>query len=102
MNTTPVANVLEMPLEEPVLVFTIAMAIFLAGPLIVKRLGQPGIVGIVVFGALVGPDALEIVDHPARSCCSVRSGSSICCLPSGSNSISVGSKRLRRTRRCSG
>ncbi|MWV39223.1 cation:proton antiporter [Natrialba sp. INN-245] len=63
MNTTPVANVLEMPLEEPVLVFTIAMAIFLAGPLIVKRLGQPGIVGIVVLGALVGPDALEIVDH---------------------------------------
>ncbi|MFP8952642.1 cation:proton antiporter [Natrialbaceae archaeon A-arb3/5] len=57
------ADVLALPLEQPVLVFTIAMAIFLAGPLIVKRLGQPGIVGIVLFGALVGPGALELVEH---------------------------------------
>ena len=50
-------------LEEPVLVFAIAMIVFLAGPLVVKRLGQPGIVGIVVVGAAIGPDALEIVEH---------------------------------------
>ncbi len=49
--------------EEPVLVFAIAMTVFLVGPLLVKRLGQPGIVGIVVFGAIIGPDALAIVEH---------------------------------------
>ena len=53
----------ELPLEEPVLVFAIAMAVFLVGPLLVKRLGQPGIVGIVLFGAVIGPDALELVGH---------------------------------------
>ncbi|RQG97074.1 cation:proton antiporter [Natrarchaeobius chitinivorans] len=58
-----VTSVLEVPLEEPVLVFTIAMAIFLVGPLLIKRLGQPGIVGIVVFGAIIGPGALELVSH---------------------------------------
>ncbi len=54
---------LELPLEQPVLIFTIALAVFLIAPLLVKRLGQPGIVGIVIFGALIGPGALEIVDH---------------------------------------
>ncbi|THE66372.1 cation:proton antiporter [Salinadaptatus halalkaliphilus] len=39
------------------------MVIFLGGPLLAKRVGQPGIVGIVVFGALVGPGALGVVDH---------------------------------------
>ncbi|MDQ2052582.1 cation:proton antiporter [Natronolimnohabitans sp. A-GB9] len=53
----------DVPLEQPVLVFALAMVIFLVGPLLVKRLGQPGIVGIVVFGALIGPGALEVVEH---------------------------------------
>ncbi|GAB3664388.1 cation:proton antiporter domain-containing protein [Halopiger thermotolerans] len=52
-----------LPLEQPVLVFTIAMAVFLVGPLFVKRLGQPGIVGVVLLGAAIGPDALEFVSH---------------------------------------
>ncbi|RQG91270.1 cation:proton antiporter [Natrarchaeobius halalkaliphilus] len=63
MNLTLALSVLELPLDQPVLVFAIAMAIFLAGPLIVKRLGQPGIVGIVVLGAIIGPGALELVEH---------------------------------------
>jgi len=60
---TLASSPVSVSLEEPVLVFTIAMFVFLAGPLLVKRFGQPGIVGIVVFGALIGPDALEIVEH---------------------------------------
>ncbi|MFP8888768.1 cation:proton antiporter [Natrialbaceae archaeon A-CW2] len=61
--TAGTSSPIGIALEEPVLVFAIAMAVFLAGPLIVKRLGQPGIVGIVVVGAIIGPDALEIVEH---------------------------------------
>ncbi|APW99259.1 cation/H(+) antiporter [Halobiforma lacisalsi AJ5] len=66
LTPTPTPQLVDLPrfpLEEPVLVFAVAMAIFLAGPLFVKRLGQPGIVGVVVFGALVGPGALEVVEH---------------------------------------
>ena len=54
---------LSFPLEEPVLVFTIAIIAFLVGPLLIKRLGQPGIVGIVLLGVAVGPGALGIVAH---------------------------------------
>ncbi len=57
----PFIAAVDIPLEEPVLVFTVAMAVFLIGPLLVKRFGQPGIVGIVLLGAIIGPDALEIV-----------------------------------------
>ncbi len=63
MITPLVVDGLEVPLDQPVLVFTVAMAVFLIGPLLAKRLGQPGIVGIVVFGAIIGPGALEFVEH---------------------------------------
>ncbi len=53
------------PLEEPVLIFTLALAAFLIGPLAIKRLGQPGIVGIVLIGALIGPGGLGIVADSA-------------------------------------
>ncbi|MFC4540748.1 cation:proton antiporter [Halosolutus amylolyticus] len=53
----------ELPLEEPVLVFTIALAVFLVGPLLVRRLGQPGIIGIVLFGAILGPGGTGLVAH---------------------------------------
>ncbi|NKE35615.1 cation:proton antiporter [Natronococcus sp. JC468] len=65
MNWLPffVVDGFGLPLDQPVLIFALAMIIFLVGPLLVKRLGQPGIVGIVVFGAIVGPGALGVVDH---------------------------------------
>ncbi|ELY95260.1 sodium/hydrogen exchanger [Natrialba chahannaoensis JCM 10990] len=58
-----VVESVSLPVEEPIFVFTAAMIVFLVGPLLIKRLGQPGIVGIVLFGAIIGPDALEIVEH---------------------------------------
>ncbi len=60
---TPLATSLGLPLDQPVLVFAIAMGVFLIGPLLAKRLGQPGIVGVVLFGALIGPGILGIVDQ---------------------------------------
>ncbi|AXR78659.1 cation:proton antiporter [Natrarchaeobaculum sulfurireducens] len=63
MNATPLPAVLGLALEQPVLVFTIAMIVFLVAPLLAKRFGQPGIVGIVIVGALLGPGALGVVEH---------------------------------------
>ncbi len=51
------------PLEDPVIVFTIALTAFLVGPLAIKRLGQPGIVGIVLLGAILGPGGAGVVEH---------------------------------------
>lgn len=51
------------PLEDPIYVFTLSIAVFLIGPLLVKRLGQPGIVGIVLLGVIIGPDGTGLVEH---------------------------------------
>lgn len=52
-----------IPLEDPVLVFTLALGIFLISPLVIERFGFPGIVGIVVAGAILGPGGLGFVEH---------------------------------------
>jgi len=61
--STVAISVPEFPLEEPVLVFTIALAVFLIGPLVVRRLGQPGIIGVVLLGAILGPGGVGLVAH---------------------------------------
>lgn len=52
-----------LPIEDPVLVFSIALAAFLLAPLLIKRARLPGIVGIVLVGAAVGPGGLGLLDH---------------------------------------
>ncbi len=56
-------DVPSVPIEEPVLVFAIAMTVFLIGPLAIRRLGLPGIVGILLLGVILGPGGTGIVEH---------------------------------------
>lgn len=52
-----------LPLEGEdgaVFLFTLALTAFLVGPLVIERLGQPGIVGIVLLGAALGPGGLGV------------------------------------------
>ncbi len=60
---TGLVSLSELPIEEPVYVFTLAIATFLIGPLVIKRVGLPGIVGIVLLGALLGPGGSGLVAH---------------------------------------
>lgn len=62
MNSSTVL-VSGLPIDEPVYVFTLAIAAFLLGPLLIKRVGLPGIVGIVLLGALLGPGGSGLVAH---------------------------------------
>ncbi|MFW5929741.1 MAG: cation:proton antiporter, partial [Halobacteriota archaeon] len=61
MTDTTVLVSLSRPFEDPVLIFALAMSIFLIAPLLLERLRVPGIVGVMVFGALVGPNALDLL-----------------------------------------
>lgn len=51
------------PLEDPVLIFALAIFVFLAAPLLLERYRLPGIVGIILVGALVGPNALGLLER---------------------------------------
>lgn len=50
-----------LPITDPVLIFALAMVIFLIAPLIFERLRLPGMIGLIVAGALVGPNAFGLL-----------------------------------------
>ena len=53
---------LSLPITDPVLVFATVMLIVLLAPILFRRLGLPGIVGLIVAGAIVGPNALGLLE----------------------------------------
>lgn len=52
-----------LPINDPVLIFALAMGIFLLAPVIFERARIPGIIGLIVFGALVGPHVLNLLER---------------------------------------
>ena len=55
--------VLTLPLERPAIVLGIALASFLVAPILIERVGLPGIVGVVLAGTLLGPNGTGILAH---------------------------------------
>lgn len=55
----------ELPVSDPVLIFALAMALFLVVPLLSERLRVPGIIGLIIAGAAIGPNGFDILarDH---------------------------------------
>lgn len=54
---------LTLPVTDPVLIFALAMVVFLVAPLVVQRFQIPGVVGIIVAGALLGPHGLNVLER---------------------------------------
>jgi Kef-type K+ transport system membrane component KefB/mannitol/fructose-specific phosphotransferase system IIA component (Ntr-type) len=52
-----------LPIADPVLIFALAMGIFLVAPVVFERLKIPGLVGLIVFGAIVGPNVLNLLER---------------------------------------
>ncbi|GAE25321.1 Na+/H+ antiporter [Halalkalibacter wakoensis JCM 9140] len=54
---------LPQPVTNPVLIFAIAMVVFLVAPLIMARLRVPGIIGFIFAGVIIGPNGLGLLDR---------------------------------------
>ena len=52
-----------LPVVDPVLIFALAMIVFLVSPLLFQRYRLPGIVGVILVGAAIGPNALGVLDR---------------------------------------
>ncbi len=52
---------LSLPITDPVLIVAVAGAIFLLAPLLMQRFGVPGLIGLILSGAIVGPNALNLL-----------------------------------------
>ncbi|HEX2205839.1 MAG TPA: cation:proton antiporter, partial [Longimicrobium sp.] len=60
---TVLAAVPTLPLADPVLIVAVAMAVFLVVPLLFERFGVPGIIGLIVAGAALGPHGFGILER---------------------------------------
>ena len=53
---------LDLPLTNPVLIFSLILFIILLAPMLLKRLNMPGIIGLIISGILIGPHGLNILN----------------------------------------
>lgn len=52
---------IELPLKNPVLIFSIVLLIILLSPILLRKLNIPGIIGLIIAGVIIGPHGLNIL-----------------------------------------
>ena len=52
----------ELPLGNPVLIFSLILLIILLSPILLRRLNIPGIIGLIISGVVIGPFGLNILE----------------------------------------
>ena len=52
----------QLPLQNPVLIFSLILAIILLAPILLQRIRIPGIIGLIVSGIIIGPAGLNILE----------------------------------------
>lgn len=57
------ASFFSLPLKDPVQIFAAALMVFLVVPLLFERLRMPGILGLVLTGAVIGPNGLGVLER---------------------------------------
>lgn len=55
----------ELPLTNPVLVFSLILLIILLSPLVLKKLRIPGVIGLIISGVIIGPFGLNFLEKNA-------------------------------------
>jgi Kef-type K+ transport system membrane component KefB len=55
----------QLPLTNPVLVFSLLLFIILVSPIVLRRLHIPGIIGLIISGLIIGPHALGFIGNSA-------------------------------------
>lgn len=51
----------ELPLKNPVLIFSVILLIILLSPILLRKLNIPGIIGLIIAGVAIGPHGLNIL-----------------------------------------
>jgi Kef-type K+ transport system membrane component KefB len=52
----------ELPLANPVLVFSLILLIILLAPILLRKLRIPGIIGLIISGVIIGPFGLNFLE----------------------------------------
>ena len=57
------AEEFQLPLQSPVLVFSLILLIILMAPILLKRLNIPGIIGLIISGVVIGPYGFNLLEN---------------------------------------
>jgi len=52
----------QLPLGNPVLIFSLILLIILLSPILLRKLNIPGIIGLIISGVIIGPYGLNILE----------------------------------------
>jgi len=52
----------QLPLRNPVLIFSLILFIILLAPILLKRLNIPGIIGLIISGVVIGPHGFNFLE----------------------------------------
>lgn len=52
----------KLPLENPVLIFSLILLIILLSPILLRKLNIPGIIGLIIAGVVIGPFGLNFLE----------------------------------------
>lgn len=52
----------ELPLSNPVLIFSLVLLIILLSPILLRKLSIPGIIGLIVSGVIIGPFGFNLLE----------------------------------------
>lgn len=52
----------ELPLGNPVLIFSLILFIILLSPILLRKLNIPGIIGLIIAGVVIGPHGFNILE----------------------------------------
>ena len=62
MHKAGLIHEFELPLENPVLIFSLILFIILLSPILLRKLNIPGIIGLIIAGVVIGPHGLYILN----------------------------------------
>jgi len=51
------------PIEDPVAIFLVMMAVLLIAPIVFEKIKLPGIVGLIIAGVFIGEHGLGILER---------------------------------------
>ncbi|MFT4832499.1 MAG: Kef-type K+ transport system membrane component KefB, partial [Psychroserpens sp.] len=52
----------KLPLEKPVLIFSLILFVILMVPILMNKLRVPGIIGLIISGAIIGPNGFNLLE----------------------------------------
>jgi Kef-type K+ transport system membrane component KefB/nucleotide-binding universal stress UspA family protein len=57
-----IRSIIELPIDDPVLVFAIILLVILISPVILRKFRIPGLIGLIISGILIGPSGFNIIE----------------------------------------